>query len=462
MPSTTTSRMIPGPRGHFLWGSLPEFQRDRLGFVLDLALQYGDVAKMRIGPTTFIQVSHPDGVQHILQENNRNYSKRLKVFETLRWTLGNGLLTSDGEYWLGQRRLMQPAFHRQHIAGFSELMVSEAQAMLDRWGLSASTGQPTNVSVEMMRLTLAIVTRALFSQRVGDDSGALYQALYTLIEDFTFRFDRPFYPSPRLPTPHNRRFKQAQRTVDQVIYSLIEQRRRWSRDEKDLLALLLAARDEETGLGMSDQQLRDELITLFSAGHETTAVALSWTLYLLSQHPAEEHKLREELAQVLNSRLPSAADLPNLPYTRMVIEETLRLYPPAWITNRKAEGDDNVCGHAIPAGSAIAISPYVVHRLPQYWEHPEVFDPTRFTPERSKDRPRYAYLPFGGGPRQCIGNGFAMVEAQLILATILQRYHLDLAPGSRVKPEPLVTLRPKDALWMTLSTVSGSVRDALG
>ena len=445
---------IPGPRGSWLWGSAGDLQRDRLQFIVKIAADYGPLVKYRLGPMTMVSANSPEGVQRVLQDNNPNYSKRLKIFAPLRWTLGNGLLTNDGESWLRQRRLMQPAFHRQHIARFGDLMVRETQAMLERWEQAAASGQTLDVAVEMMRLTLVIVTQALFSTRISDDSGRLYTAITTLLEDVIFRFDRPFYPSPGFPTPHNRRYKAALRDLDAVIYDLIRQRRQSGVQAAphDLLGLLLAARDEQTGEGMNDRQLRDELITLFMAGHETTANALAWTFFHLAQAPAVLAELQGEVDQTLAGRPPAAVDLPQMGYTRAVIEEAMRIHPPVWITNRLAEGEDVLEGYHIPAGTIVAISPYVTHRLPGIWPEPEKFDPRRFiTPEagagRRDERPRYAYFPFGGGPRQCIGNGFAMTEAQLILALVVQRFRLRLAQ-EQVEPEPLITLRPLGGLKM--------------
>lgn len=456
VPAAYPRTLPPGPKGHPILGCLPDLQRDRLAFVVDVARRYGSVARFRLGAWTMFQVSDASAIQHVLQDNHRNYSKQSVGFRTIRWVAGNGLFTSDGDFWLRQRRLMQPAFHRQRIAGFGQLMTGVAQATLERWEPFARSGQPVDVGHEMMRLTLDVVTRALFRTSVPN-ANALGDAITVLLGDVTFRFDRPWYPAPwQVPIARNRRFQQALHTVDRIVQEIIETRhqpRVTDVTTPDLLDMLMAARDEETGGGMTDQQLRDEVVTLMIAGHETTANALTWTFYLLSKYPDAARQLRAELSRVLGGRIPTVADLPQLRYTRQVIEETLRLYPPVWITNRKASNDDEIAGYRIPAGADLSVSPYVVHRDPAVWENPEGFDPDRFRPERAAGRPHYAYIPFGGGPRLCIGQGFAMTEAILVLASIAQRYELHLLPGYQVVPLAHATLRPAGGLPMVVRGV---------
>jgi cytochrome P450 len=446
----TIKEEIPGPRGHLLLGSLPEIQGDRLGFLLESARRYGPMMKFRAGPTTFLVVNSPEGVQHILQTNNHNYTKQSVGFDPLRDLLGNGLLLSDGDFWLKQRRLMQPAFHRQRIKAFEGMIMEETEGMLAEWESQADSGEAVNLTREMMRLTLSIITRALFSDRVGDESGAIGKSITVLLEDSVYRFDHPFYPPRWVPTERNRRYGRAKADLFGVIDGIIERRKGSSGEYGDLLDMLMGARDEESGEGMSSEQLRYETVTLFVAGHETTALLLSWTLYLLAQHPDARARLQTEVAEVLDRRTPSDTDLGDLTYTRMVLDEAMRLYPPAWLTNRKAVEADEICGYEIPAGAEVAISPYVTHRDPELWPGPEKFDPERFTPEKVAQRHRYAYFPFGGGPRLCIGNNFALLEAMLALARITQRYEMELAPGRPVEVEPLITLRPKDGPWMQL------------
>ncbi len=453
-------RLPPGPRGLPLLGDAQGLFQNNLQFVMDAARTYGDVVRYRLGPMPIYQVTHPDGVQRILQDNNHNYTKQTFGFGFVRLLVGNGLVTSDGEFWLRQRRLMQPSFHRRRIAAFGDLMVQETQKLLRAWERPAKAGQPVDIAAEMMRLTLEIVSRSLFSTSMRGQAQALQPTLATLGEYVTFRFRVPFYPPLALPTPRNLRFRAALRRVEAVIQNIIGERRRTlaagsdgnGRDpaEDDLLTLLIEARDEETGERMDDQQLRDEVLTLFLAGHETTSNALTWTLYLLSKHPLAARQLRDELDSKLGGRPPGLDDLGRLDMTRRVLDEAMRLYPPAWITNRQSIEDDEILGYHIPGDSFVAISPYVTHRHPEFWENPEGFDPDRFLPERSESRPRYAYFPFGGGPRQCSGKGFALVEAQLLLAMICQRYELDLMAGWPVEPDALITLRPRNGLPMVL------------
>jgi cytochrome P450 len=439
----------PGPRGNVVLGSIGDLYRDRLRFVLDVASTYGAVAQYRVAHIRMYQVNHPAGVRRLLHDNHRNYSKDVATFGTLRLILGNGLFTSDADFWRRQRRLAQPAFHRRRVVAFGDLMTDATLAMLERWRPSVAQGSPLEVTTEFMRLTLEVATRALFSASVERDVDAIGRAITTLLNEVTFRFTFPFYPPLKVPTPRNRRFLAARATLDSVIYRIIAERRRRPGEHDDLLALLMEAHDEETGEGMSDRQLRDEVITLFVAGHETTANALTWASYLLSTHMAVARKVRAEVDETLQGRIPKAADLPNLSYTRMVIDETLRLYPPAWITNRRAIETDTMCGYRIPADAILSISPYVTHRDPQLWENPEGFDPERFAPELAAGRPHYAYFPFGGGPRQCIGKGFALMEATLVLALLAQHYELHLVPGRRVETVAMATLRPRYGIWMT-------------
>ncbi|CAN5138566.1 cytochrome P450 [soil metagenome] len=442
----------PGPRGGMLLGSVRDFRRDSLGFLADVARRYGDVTRYRMANMTWYQVNHPEGVRRILQQNNHNYGKGTLTKRVIGPISGEGLFTSEGETWLRQRRLMQPVFHRQRVAAFGELMTGATLAMLDRWEPLVDAGTSIDLPAEMARLTLDIATETLFSSHVGEEPDVIARAVTTLISDVSFRFEVPYYPPVRVPTPYNRRVRSALRTLDRAVYRIIEERRRVRGGGDDLLALLMDARDEETGEAMGDKQLRDEVITLFIAGHETTANALAWTFYLLARNPEAEHRLQTELASALgtngSTRPPAVADLPQLPYTRMVVEETMRLYPPAWITNRQAHADDEILGYHIPAGAFVMISPYVLHRHPAYWKLPEKFDPERFSPEHPEDRPRYAYFPFGGGPRQCIGKDMALVEARLILATVAGRYRLRLVHDRPVEPEALATLRPHGGLPM--------------
>jgi cytochrome P450 len=442
-------KTAPGPRGHLLLGSVRDIQRDPLRFGLAMTQQYGDIVRIRLLLWTAYLINHPDGVKHVLQENQQNYNKDLYPYQIFKPLLGRGLVTNDGKSWLHQRRLMQPAFHRKRLAAFGRLMTDTTVMMLDQWQDSAERAQQLDIAAEMLRLTLRIVGQTLFNIDLSDETQIVGQAVTTvnkLLSDYIYA---PF-PLLNIPTSRNRRLQVSYRALDQVVHDIITHRRNQYTDTGDLLSMLLSARDEETGQGMDDQQVRDEVITLLIAGHETVSTALTWTWYLLSQYPDVERQLHTELDNVLGGHLPKVEHLARLTYTRMVLEEALRLYPPAWIFGRKAIADDEIGGYSIPANSIIVLSPYVTHRHPAFWEHPEVFDPERFTPERSAGRPHFAYFPFGGGPRVCIGNNFALMEMQLILATVAQRYTLRLVPSHPVEPEAFLSLRPQYGLPMTL------------
>lgn len=444
----TARPLPPTPPAHPLLGHYLAFRRDRLAFYHDAARMYGDLIRLRFGPVDTYLVSHPDAIRHILQDNQRAYGRHAFGNRLLRFLTGDGILTSEGSTWLRNRRLAQPAFHRQRIASFGSLMTEATLAMLARW---RTVTAPFNLAHEMSRLTMEIAGRALFSTDISDAAHAIGQVARVGVE---YAQDRAvtFFPALlALPTARNRRYRRARQEADRLIYELIATRRRHPEEHHDLLALLMAARDEETGEGMSDHQLHDEMVTMLFAGQETTATALTWCFHLLSDHPEVEETLHDELRRVLGGRTPTTEDLPALPYTRMVLDETMRLYPPIWIMGRSALMADEVEGYLLPAHAMIAISPYVVHRHPAFWPNPTRFDPQRFTAEASATRPRFAFFPFGGGPRQCIGNGFALTEIVLVLATIAQQYHLRRLPTFRVEVEPLLTLRPRHGLMVRAS-----------
>jgi cytochrome P450 len=429
-------RLAPGPGG---WFSGWRLMRDPLPFIEKLFREYGDVVHLRLAGFHVYVVASPDGIKHVLQENHRNYVKSAD-YKILAQLLGQGLVTSEGSLWLRQRRLMQPMFHRQKIAAFGAMMTDCALAMLEGWRTRAEKREPFDVATEMMRLTLQIVGRALLTMDLTAQADLIGRNM-TIANERMGEMDLTALV-PWLPTPANRRFRKSVNVLRQLVLKIIAARRREGRDYGDLLSMLLAVRDEETGESMSDEQLRDEVLTLILAGHETTATALSWTWYLLSQNPEAERKLHAELDEVLGGRPPAMADLANLNYTGMVIDEAMRLYPPVWAIGRQALEDDEISGYRVPQGSNVMVSQWLAHHHPGYWENPLRFEPERFSAERAAGRPRYAFFPFGGGPRMCIGNLFALTEAQLVLATVAQRYRLRLLPNHPIETQPLVTLRP--------------------
>lgn len=438
----------PKPRGRIPFvGVFPDFVRDPLTCLMNVT-QHGPI--VNLGANTY-SVNDPALVKHILQDNHRNYDNRqTPTLLRLRPLLGRGLVLNEGESWLQQRRLMQPAFHRKRLASLAAMMTDEAAAMTERWRSNVAEGSPIGVSREMTQVTMRIILKAMFGADIEGDFDTISQAIQIALAQISKRV-LSIVPVPESwPTPGNRAFDAAVRTLDAYVYGIIEQRRRSGVESDDLLGMLLAARDEDTGEGMSDTQLRDEVMTLFLAGHETTANLLTWAWHLIGQHPEVEQRLHAEIDSVLGKRLPTVADLPALPYARMVIDETLRMYPIAWLVSRQPNEDDNVGGYRIPAGATVLVSPYVVQHQSAYWENPEQFDPERFAPERSTNRPRFAYFPFGGGPRQCIGNSFAQMEAHLIIATVAQAYRLRALPGSQVEVNAAVTLIPRTPLQMTV------------
>jgi cytochrome P450 len=405
---------------------------------------YGEVVRFRFGPMVAHLVSSPEGIHHVLAENNRNYGKQTRGYRNLRYILGNGLLTSEGETWKRQRRIAQPAFHRQRVAGFAAAMVRAAEHATA--GLESRRGSEVDLHHEMMRLTLRIVGQTLLGYDPTDAADEVGSALTFLLTLANQRSGRILDLPPLLPTRENLRFRRERKTLDAVVLRMIAERRKNRGDRGDLLSMLMESRDAETGESMDDRQLRDETMTIFLAGHETTANALTFAWLLLSRHPACFRDLRAELAEVLRGRSPTADDLARLTLTRRILQEAMRLYPPAWIIARSATGPDEIGGYEIPAPSIVFVSPYVVHRHPALWSDPEAFDPQRF----AREPPRGAYLPFGAGPRMCIGNGFASMEAELVLATMAQRVRFELVPGSEVELDPSITLRPRHGVRMTV------------
>jgi cytochrome P450 len=429
---------------------LRALRNDPTGLLLTAQRTYGDVCEYRMARRLCF-VFHPEGVQHVLKENARNYDKRTIGYQKLKLALGDGLLTSEGDFWLKQRRIIQPAFHRDRLRHFGEVMTGSAEEMLIRWRESARAGRPLDVAAEMMRLTLEIIGLTMFSIKLTEDADELGHMTTVALEyinqrmtSWTAAFDFP----EKLPTPNNRRFRAAQQRGDELVLAIIEARRRGGAVHRDLLSMLMEVRDADTGEGMSDRQLRDEVLTVFAAGHETTANALAWTWALLSRHPDVGRRLRAELDETLGGRTPTTDDLPRLEYTSMVVKEAMRLYPPAWVVSRNALADDVIGGYRVRAGTVVVVSPFVTHRHASYWDNPEGFDPERFRAER--EIPRYAYFPFGGGPRFCVGNNFATMEMQLVLATIAQRFEVQLVPGFPVEMDPLVTLRPRHGVHARL------------
>ena len=442
----------PGPDGGFVFGSAAVMYRNALENLVADTRRYGPVVRYRFLRAPIYFIAHPDGVERVLHTNHANYNKNNFDYRILKRLLGEGLLTAENPLWLRQRRLIQPMFHRQRVASFGSIMADEAARMVAGWQTGLAPGQPFDVAVEMMQVTLRVVCRALLDLEIGDDATTIAKGLDVVVRFFGVSPISLLLPF--LPTRHNRRLNRAIGTLRGIVDRIIAERTREGRDHGDLLAMLLAARDADSGQPMPTMQIRDEVLTLLLAGHETTANALTWTFYLLANTPEVETKLHDELDDVLGGSAPSVEDLPRLPYTAMVIQEAMRLYPPAWAISRAAVADDVILGYRIPAGSVVLLSQWVTQRHPDFWDEPLRFRPERFAPDELARRSRYAYFPFGGGPRLCIGEQFALVEARLILATIAQSYRLRLATDQAVTPEPLVTLRPRGGISMFLEPIT--------
>ncbi|MFN0167030.1 MAG: cytochrome P450 [Bryobacteraceae bacterium] len=425
----------------------PRFLRDPLGFFTESVREHGDI--VAFSPGRIFLINHPDYIKHVLQDNHPNYRKGLEMTKMLQPFFGQGLLTSEGPLWLRQRRLAQPAFHRRHSPEMMKLMTESTAAMLRRWDTTA--GQFRERRDDLTELTLDILLKGLLGTDWGEDPKGLMDAVLELEEALALvsSFSDPFQPPLWLPTPRNRKIKHALEAADHWMYRLIASRRRNGNPGNDLLALLMEARDADTGEGMSDRQLRDELLTLLRTGHSTLRELVLWTWYLFATNPEAEQRFYAEVDSVLGDRPPTYEDLPKLPFTLMAIHESMRLYPPAWVFVRAALGDDEIGGFRIPAGAMVVMCPYVTQRSEEWWPDPEKFDPERFMPERSGNRPKFAYLPFGGGPRLCIGNNFALMEAQVILAMVAQRFRLEVDPNHTLKRVLFVSMMAHN-LWIKM------------
>lgn len=442
----TSERAAPVATGLPLIGNLLAVSSDPLKFVVDNARAHPAMSFVKVMGGGIYHVADAELIEAVLVTHNTRFIKDKQLKISGRRVFGDGLLSSDGDFWLRQRRLAQPAFHRQRIAAYADSTVASTQAALRTW----QPGDVRDSHADMMHLTLDVVARTLFSATAPDALAEIGMCLDAIMDRFNSRglsallenltgrvFDK------RLAA----RYAWATERLDQIVDAIIAERRRDGRDYGDLLSMFIDARDED-GTGMSNQQLRDECKTMFLAGHETTALSLSWTFWLLSRHPEAKRALRDELARVLNGRAPTMADLPALTYTEQVVKESMRLMPPAWAIQREAIEDVELGGYLIPKGQDVLISQYATHRDARYFAHPERFQPERWTPEFARSLPKFAYFPFGGGPRLCIGMQFAMMEAVLMLATIYQRFDLELVSGQRIEPQPSITMRPKYGLKM--------------
>ncbi len=439
----------PGPRPKLPGANMVPFRRDMLTFLARVQREYGDISSFTVGNQRIVLIGEPEMIKDVLVTHNRQFFKG-RVLQRAKRLLGEGLLTSEGELHLRQRRLAQPAFHRQRIEGYAEKMVEYAARARARW----RDGATLDMHEQMMRLTLAIVARTLFDADVERDAEEIGEALSDIMGLFGFLLFPFSEYLEKLPLPPVRRMERARQRLDRIVYRMIDERRRSGQDRGDLLSMLLRATDfEGDGTGMSDIQLRDECLTIFLAGHETTANALTWTWYLLSQNPTAEKRFHEELDGVLAGRLPAASDYPRLPYTEMVLSESMRLYPPAWSVARISTEPYSYGQYTFAPGTLFLMVEYLMNRDERWFPEPERFLPERWTAEEKAARPKFVSFPFGGGPRQCIGEGFAWMEGVLLLATLGQQWRMRLDPKQRVAIQPQITLRPKYGMRMRLERV---------
>jgi len=435
----------PGPKGHPILGVMSDFSRDTFGFI-ERCRDYGDVVSMRFLYLTAYFLYHPDDIEYVVSTNAKNFIKsrnqRSPLFQRL---VGNGLLTSEGEEWKRQRRLAQPAFHRHRINAYAETMVDYAERSVSNW----QTNEVRDIHRDMMRLTLEVVVKTLFNADVSADAEKVGLVLSRIVTPFAGQATLKWIMDNRLPTATRRRFNRDAREIDDIVYRIIDERRNSERDHGDLLSMLLKATDED-GSGLSNQQLRDEVMTIFLAGHETTALTLSWAWYLLALNPDSEKKFHAELDEVLGGRLPTMEDMSQLKFTEMIAKESMRLYPPAYALGREAINDCEIGGFRVPAGAQVFMFQWATQRDARFFVEPETFRPERWTPEFTASLPKYAYFPFGGGPRACIGNYFAMMEVILLLATIGQRFRFSLVPDHAVTLMPAMSLRPADGIKVSV------------
>jgi len=442
-------KSIPLTKGLPLVGSLPQLIKNPFGYLKQARENYGDIYNLNLGISKMLIVNHPRQMQHILVDNAQNYRKGGAMWDAVRAMLGNGLVVSEGSFWMRQRRMMNPQFHRQRLAALNDLMVSAITEALDTWEKSAN-GSDFNVASAFSELTMKVITRTLFGTGLSTEemdrvSKAMNYALTYIIQAIVLN-SLPSW----MPAPGKKEFEQSIKQIDDTVYRIIADSRKDNGESNHLMAMLLDMVDDETGEGMTDQQLRDEVTTLFLAGYETTSIALSWAFDLLTHHPDVMEKLQAEVDSAIGDRLPTFADLMKLPYSRMILQETLRIRPAAWQLPRTAIEDDELDGYRIPAGTTITGLIYMCHYHPEEWENPEVFDPERFQPDKSEKRHKFAYMPFGAGQRKCIGMDFALMEGQLALAMVAQRYKLTKTTEDLAKPQLSTTLRPKGGVVVKL------------
>lgn len=449
--SHPVDRAIPQPKGLPLVGHLPALLRDPFNFLVRARETAGDIYALNLGLSRMVVLNHPRQAQHLLVDNVRNYPKSGPLWDSLRAAFGNGLPMSQGDLWRRQRRLVQPHFHRQRLAGLTDTMVGAIEETLGIWEHAAATATPLSLVPAFSEVTMKVILRTMLGDMLTREAMSETTRAVAFMLDFVLVGMWGNMLPDWAPLPGKKRYRQAQETFNNAVFGMIDAHRQGRGEASHLLAMLIDSVDEETGEAMSDQQLRDEATAMLLAGYETTASALAWACHYLAQHPEAMRKLQAEVDQVLGDRRPTFADLPRLAYTRMVLQETLRLRPPSWWTPRQASEDDIIDGYHIPAGTTVAALTYVVHRHPEFWPDPERFDPERFLPERQQERHKHAWIPFGAGQRMCIGRDFSIMEGQLALAMIMQRYRVGAIPGRTAQLKLSTVLQAKDGIVVSVA-----------
>ncbi|MFU8852194.1 cytochrome P450 [Micromonospora sp. SL1-18] len=446
-PRSASRRTPPGPRGNALFGKLNDIRRDRLALMTSVTREYGDAVRFTMGPKALYFFNHPDHAKHVLSDNHANYRKGIGLIQAKR-ALGDGLLTSEGELWRTQRRAIQPVFQRERMTRAATVVAEEAEALVTRWR-AREPGTTVDVVGEMTHLTLGVLGRALLDADLGG-AESIGEAFETVQRQAMFEMLTLGAVPPWLPLPNQLAFRRGRRELEDLVDRLVDEHQRDGGDSDGLLSRLIASTEQESDPKVRRRRIRDELITLMLAGHETTASTLGWTWYLVDRHPEVFDRLHAEAVQVLGDRRPTYQDLHELRFTNQVVEEAMRLYPPVWLLPRRAVADDEIGGYHVPAGADVMLCPYTLHRHPGFWSDPDRFDPDRFAPERAGERSRYAYIPFGAGPRFCVGNNLGMIEAVFVVATVARELRPRLVPGHQVVADPMLSLRLRGGLPMTL------------
>ncbi len=455
-PGQALPRDVPVLRGAPVIGALLPIRKDPLNFFVNIRRALGDVVKVKVGTDQILFVADPEIIEHVLETNHRNYvkSRYLKRMATI---FGSNVIIADGEDWRRRRKFLRPAFTRAHIEELGWLVVGEVTAMIERWRLASRQGQPINALDEFMDLTLGVIVKSLLGVDVGARGSIIARALAVMLATSERRLWTPINVPSSVPIPSNLALKRAIAQLDQAVYSIIGERRKSGDGRNDILSALLSAEGDPDD-PISDVDIRDEIVGMIVAGHETTATTLTWAVEALSRHPNIDRRLRAEVQEVLQGRTPTIGDAADLKYCRMVLQETMRLRPPVWTVSREALADDQVKGVRIAAGTVVMMSPFVVHRHDGYWPNPEGFDPERFVDGEPAGAAKYAYFPFAGGPRRCVGKHFSMTEMLIALPMLIQNFQLSLIPGHPVEMQPMITLRPRHGLWMLVSDAAAATR----